>query len=431
MSVSEFVAAAEKADSSLMGSNEKDQQAIQELSTETEGLAKDVASLNSRLTPLTYLYSNQPSSADVSLYCHLHPTFLNLPTSAHPSHPALTRYFLQIQSLPPVQSAHSSLPNSFPPVDINIADLAIPEREVIDLKKEKKAKKPAAAVADGAAEKAGEVAGQAKAATEGVVAQAQSAVAGAAGTVSGAAASAAGAVQGALAGAAAAFSTAAGDVKAAVVGEAEGEAAPVEAAKDGKKKEKKAKPAKAQPVKEAPTGPMPSMIDLRVGKVLDVKKHPEADSLYVEQIDVGEAEPRTVCSGLVKYMTEDQIRGATVIVVCNLKPVTMRGVKSFAMLLCASSSVGKDVEGGIEFVVPPEGSKAGERVYFEGEKYENAKPEEMLNPKKKVFETIQPDFTTLDNLDAAWIDPETKTVHKLRTKDGVLRAPTLKGAHLS
>jgi aminoacyl tRNA synthase complex-interacting multifunctional protein 1 len=48
-----------------------------------------------------------------------------------------------------------------------------------------------------------------------------------------------------------------------------------------------------------------------------VKKHPEADSLYVEQIDVGEAEPRTVCSGLVKYMTEDQIRGATVIVVVS------------------------------------------------------------------------------------------------------------------
>lgn len=49
----------------------------------------------------------------------------------------------------------------------------------------------------------------------------------------------------------------------------------------------------------------------------------------------------------------------------------MRGVKSYAMLLCASSSAGKDVEGGIEFVVPPEGSVAGERVYFEGEKYES------------------------------------------------------------
>lgn len=46
-----------------------------------------------------------------------------------------------------------------------------------------------------------------------------------------------------------------------------------------------------------------------------VKKHPEADSLYVESIDIGEAEPRTVCSGLVKYMTEDEIRGATIIVI--------------------------------------------------------------------------------------------------------------------
>ena len=71
----------------------------------------------------------------------------------------------------------------------------------------------------------------------------------------------------------------------------------------------------------------------------------------------------------MKYMTEDQIRGATVIVVCNLKPVTMRGVKSYAMLLCAASKDGKD-EGGIEFVLPPQGSAAGERVYFEGEKYE-------------------------------------------------------------
>lgn len=42
MSVSEFVAAAEKADASLKGSNEKDQQAIQKLSAETEGLAEDV-----------------------------------------------------------------------------------------------------------------------------------------------------------------------------------------------------------------------------------------------------------------------------------------------------------------------------------------------------------------------------------------------------
>lgn len=36
--------------------------------------------------------------------------------------------------------------------------------------------------------------------------------------------------------------------------------------------------------------------DLRVGKIVSVEKHPDADSLYVEQIDVGEAKPRTVFS---------------------------------------------------------------------------------------------------------------------------------------
>jgi len=77
-----------------------------------------------------------------------------------------------------------------------------------------------------------------------------------------------------------------------------------------------------------------------------------------------------VCSGLVKYMKEEDILGKTIIVVCNLKPVTMRGVKSYAMLLCASAKDGKD-EGGIEFVLPPPGTQPGERIYFEGEKFES------------------------------------------------------------
>lgn len=95
----------------------------------------------------------------------------------------------------------------------------------------------------------------------------------AAGTVAGVAASAAGVVQDAAASAVAAVAGVIGDVKAAVIGEAE---TPADGAKDGKKKEKKAKPAKVQPVKEVPTGPMPSMIDLRVGKVLDGTLSPSA-----------------------------------------------------------------------------------------------------------------------------------------------------------
>jgi tRNA-binding EMAP/Myf-like protein len=42
-------------------------------------------------------------------------------------------------------------------------------------------------------------------------------------------------------------------------------------------------------------------LDIRVGKVLKAEKHPEADSLYIEQIDCGDADgPRTIVSGLAK-----------------------------------------------------------------------------------------------------------------------------------
>lgn len=50
-----------------------------------------------------------------------------------------------------------------------------------------------------------------------------------------------------------------------------------------------------------------SRLDLRVGCIISAEKHPDADSLYVEKVDVGEASPRTVVSGLVKYVPLDQV----------------------------------------------------------------------------------------------------------------------------
>lgn len=46
-----------------------------------------------------------------------------------------------------------------------------------------------------------------------------------------------------------------------------------------------------------------SRFDLRVGKIVSVEKHPDADSLYVEQIDVGEDKPRTVCHCSLKLLS--------------------------------------------------------------------------------------------------------------------------------
>ncbi|KAK0464535.1 uncharacterized protein EV420DRAFT_1263780 [Desarmillaria tabescens] len=176
--------------------------------------------------------------------------------------------------------------------------------------------------------------------------------------------------------------------------------------------------------------PVPSMIDLRVGHIIDVKKHPDADGLYIEQIDIGEETgPRTVVSGLVNYIPIEEMQDKYLVAVCNLKPANMRGVKSFAMVLAATHKDGKD--GGVELIQPPANSKPGDRVYFEGEEFENATALSQLNPKKKIFETIQPGFITLETREAAWVNPDTKKIHRIRTKEGVCVAPTFVGASLS
>ena len=67
-------------------------------------------------------------------------------------------------------------------------------------------------------------------------------------------------------------------------------------------------------------------------------QHAEADSLYVETVDLGEAEPRTVVSGLAGLVPMEKLEGRLGVFLCNLKPVKMRGVESRAMLMCASTT---------------------------------------------------------------------------------------------
>ena len=62
--------------------------------------------------------------------------------------------------------------------------------------------------------------------------------------------------------------------------------------------------AMADEAPEAPEG-VEQLIDARVGKVIKAYKHAEADKLYVEEVDVGEAEPRQICSGLVPHMNAE------------------------------------------------------------------------------------------------------------------------------
>ncbi|KAL3997291.1 putative tRNA binding domain family protein [Acanthocheilonema viteae] len=124
-------------------------------------------------------------------------------------------------------------------------------------------------------------------------------------------------------------------------------------------------------------------LDLRVGRILKAEKHPDADSLYVEQMDVGEDEPRTVISGLVRYVPVEQMQNRLVICVCNLKPVKMRGIESQGMVLCASTPEKVELIEFDECCIP------GQPVTCEGYK---RRPDPILNPKKKIWEGIAPDL---------------------------------------
>ncbi|CCD25522.1 Arc1p NDAI_0F02040 [Naumovozyma dairenensis CBS 421] len=169
--------------------------------------------------------------------------------------------------------------------------------------------------------------------------------------------------------------------------------------------------AQAEQAKKADEMPSPSIIDFRVGFIQKAIKHPDADSLYVSTIDVGDAEgPRTVCSGLVKHFPLEAMQERYVVVVCNLKPVNMRGIKSTAMVLCAST------DEKVEFVEPPKGSKAGDKVFFEG--LGDEEPLKQLNPKKKLWEKLQPLFSTTSDLNVVFKDEENKKDLKLTNAKG-------------
>lgn len=79
-----------------------------------------------------------------------------------------------------------------------------------------------------------------------------------------------------------------------------------------------------------------SKLELKVGKILEVSNHPNADRLYVVKVDMGQNQIQLV-AGIKNYYTPEELMGKQVIVVVNLEPKTLRGVESNGMLLAAHS----------------------------------------------------------------------------------------------
>ncbi|MCX6771710.1 MAG: methionine--tRNA ligase [Candidatus Micrarchaeota archaeon] len=109
----------------------------------------------------------------------------------------------------------------------------------------------------------------------------------------------------------------------------------------------------------APVEPVPaSALDLEVGKIIAIRRHPNAEKLYIETVQMGDGE-RQIVSGLVPYYKEEELVGKNIVLVRNLKPALLRGIESKGMLL----AVEKD--GKLE-VISPTHANPGDKIALEG-----------------------------------------------------------------
>eukprot|EP00301_Raphidiophrys_heterophryoidea_P020358 c5072_g1_i2.p1 GENE.c5072_g1_i2~~c5072_g1_i2.p1 ORF type:complete len:458 (+),score=132.51 c5072_g1_i2:40-1374(+) len=156
---------------------------------------------------------------------------------------------------------------------------------------------------------------------------------------------------------------------------------------------------------------------MRVGLIKKAWAHKEAEKLYVEEIDVGEEGPRTICSGLREFIPEAAMQNRRVIVLCNLKPRNLVGISSNGMVLAASN----DTHTAVELLDPPADAVIGERVSFEGV---TELKDDILNPKKKIWEAVAEGLLTNENGFAAFHGVP------FQTSKGLVKVASLKNCHI-
>jgi methionyl-tRNA synthetase len=121
-------------------------------------------------------------------------------------------------------------------------------------------------------------------------------------------------------------------------------------------------------------------LDLRVAKIVKIERHPNADKLYIETLEIarpdGTAEERVIVSGLAPFYTEEQLLGKHIILAYNLKAAKLRGVESRGMLLAASDRNGPEGAERVEVLDAGE-EPTGTRVSLAGDSPPEVPPGEI------------------------------------------------------
>lgn len=164
--------------------------------------------------------------------------------------------------------------------------------------------------------------------------------------------------------------------------------------------------------KLSPTEIFNQNIKLKVAKIIAIEKHPDADKLYVEKLDDGSGEERTIVSGLVPFYEAEELLGKHVIIADNLKGRKMRGVMSKGMLLAASM----ETEAGevVEVLTAPD-CPPGTEVILEGATPKE-KPDEISADTFFSVEMVVKDFVF--QLDGKNFTASGKAIKSEKVKNG-------------
>lgn len=133
-------------------------------------------------------------------------------------------------------------------------------------------------------------------------------------------------------------------------------------------------------------------VEMKVGRIVGVVKHPNADRLYIERVDFGEDKERVVVSGLVGHFAVADLQDRLCCFVTNLKPASICKTLSQGMILVGKQS-GEDGAEKLALLAPPAGSRPGDLLRFG---LLGCSPDKEL--KQKVWAAVQAKITVSSGL---------------------------------
>ncbi len=97
-------------------------------------------------------------------------------------------------------------------------------------------------------------------------------------------------------------------------------------------------------------------LQFQVGEIIACEAVKKSKKLLCSQVKIG-SQVRQIVSGIRKHYSPEEMVGKKVMVVTNLKPATLAGVKSEGMILCA-----EDADGNLSLMVPEKKMPAGAEI---------------------------------------------------------------------